>query len=53
MLGMMASQLMNMNSDELCQWLESQDFPADVVQSFRGNVGRFDRLLKLHACACR
>ena len=33
----------HMDTDQLYQWLEAQGFPGDVIQSFRGNVGRIDR----------
>ena len=32
--------LMGMDADQLYQRLEAQNFPADVIESFRGNVGR-------------
>ena len=52
---MMASALAGMDADQLYQWLQAQNLPADVIESFRGNVGRYqfvDRFSNLFP-ACR
>ena len=39
-LRTIASALTGMDADQLYEWLEAQNFPADVIESFRGIVGR-------------
>ena len=36
----MASPLGMMNIDQLCTWMEDQDFSMDVIESFRGSLAR-------------
>ena len=38
-----AAAFTGMDADQLYQWLEAQNFPADVIETFRGNVGRLGR----------
>lgn len=40
-LRMFAFVLTDMDADQLYQCLEAQNFPADVIESFSGNVGRY------------
>ena len=36
----MACSLSTMDVDQVCEWLDRQNFPTDVTASFRGEVYR-------------
>jgi len=34
----MESSLSNMDAHQLCEWLGTQKFPTDIIESFRGKL---------------